>query len=195
MHRQPVGRARTLAQVVLLVLALGALAAAAYQTGTGRWHATPVLSGSMRPGLQPGDVVLTKRVPVSDLQVRDVIVFHPPGEAGRLKVHRVVKLTSRNGSVAITTRGDANSADDPEQATLSGRDTYRVERVIPLVGYPAVWLAAGNHGAVAIVLGLLLLALATVTALRKDAGAAVPAETAPDEGGSAQDRPTSALSA
>jgi signal peptidase len=195
MHLQPAARTRAFAQVVLLLLALGTLAAAAYQTGTGRWHATPVLSGSMRPGLQPGDVVLTKRVPVSDLQVRDVIVFHPPGEADRLKVHRIVRLTSRNGGVAITTRGDANSAADPEEATLSSHDTYRVERVIPLVGYPAVWLAAGNHGAMAIVLGLLLLAAATTTALRKDASAAVPAEPAPDEGTDAHDRPTSALSA
>lgn len=182
MHRQPATRVRTFVQAALLLLALGALAAAAYQTGTGRWHATPVLSGSMRPGLQPGDVVLTKRVPVSSLQVRDVIVFHPPGEPDRLKVHRVVKLTATSGVVSITTRGDANSTDDPEQATLSGRDTYRVERVIPLVGYPAVWLAAGNHGAMAIVLGVLLLGVAAATALRKEPSIAEPSEPAPGEG-------------
>jgi signal peptidase len=166
-HSHPSARARTVAQVLLLLVALGALAAAAYQTGTGRWHATPVLSGSMRPGLQPGDVVLTKRVPVSDLHVRDVIVFRPPGDAGRLKVHRIVDMTSRNGALAITTRGDANNVDDPEQASLSGHDTYRVERVVPLVGYPAVWLSGRNHGPMVIVLGLFLLVAALVTAVRK----------------------------
>jgi hypothetical protein len=36
---------------LLLVLAVCTLALCGYQTASGRWHATPVLSGSMRPGL------------------------------------------------------------------------------------------------------------------------------------------------
>jgi signal peptidase I len=159
---------RRIVSGVLLVLALGTLAMAAYQTGTGRWHATPVLSGSMRPGLQPGDVVLTKQVPVADLHVRDVIVFHPPDHGDRLTVHRIVEMTPLNGSVSITTRGDANSADDLAPASLSGRDAYRVQRVLPLVGYPAVWLSGGNHGMLVIGLGVLLLVAAAVTVLRRD---------------------------
>jgi signal peptidase len=162
---------------LLLALAIGALAIAAYQTGTGRWHATPVLSGSMRPGLQPGDVVLTKRVPVSELQVRDVIVFRAPDRGDRLTVHRIVDLTSRNGSVSITTRGDANSADDPTPSTLSGRYAYRVQRVVPLLGYPAVWLTGGDRGMLAIGLGLLLLVSAVATALRRSPARLEPATT------------------
>src|SRR5664279_3761103 len=88
---------------VLLAIAFGALALGGYDVASGQWHATPVLSGSMRPGLQPGDVVITRRVPVSSLQVRDVIVFHPPNEGGRQTVHRIVKLTKQGGKTAITT--------------------------------------------------------------------------------------------
>ncbi len=175
------GRSRGAISSVLLLLAIAALALAGYQTASGRWHATPVLSGSMRPGLQPGDVVLTKRVPVSELRVRDVIVFHPPGEASRQTVHRIVKLTTRGGTRSIVTRGDANSANDLEPSVLSGADAYRVQRVVPLVGYPAVWLSAGHHGIVSIALGVLLLLAAAVTALRPGKPSA-PAEKDDQDG-------------
>jgi signal peptidase len=154
---------------LLIVLAVCALAWCGFQTVTGRWHATPVLSGSMRPGLQPGDIVVTQRVPVSDLHVRDVIVFHPPNEGDRQTVHRIVKLKVRTGKTLITTRGDANSVADPEVTALRGATTYRVSRVIPLVGYPAVWLSGGHHGLLVIGLGVLLLVVAVIVVLRPEA--------------------------
>jgi signal peptidase len=154
---------------LLLVIAVCALAWCGYQTASGRWHATPVLSGSMRPGLQPGDIVVTQRVPVSDLRVRDVIVFHPPNEADQQTVHRIVRLRVKNGTTAITTRGDANTVNDPTVTSLRGSTAYRVVRVVPLVGYPAVWLSGGHHGLLAIGLGILLLIGAAVILLRPDA--------------------------
>lgn len=180
MRDTPEGRVRTRGRMrkgrrlrgaisgLLLVLALCALVLCGYQTASGRWHATPVLSGSMRPGLQPGDIVVTRRVPISDLHVRDVIVFHPPNEAQRLTVHRIVKLRVRSGTTVITTRGDANTIDDPAVTSLRGASAYRVVRVVPLVGYPAVWLSGGHHGLLAIGLGVLLLIGAAVTLLRPE---------------------------
>jgi signal peptidase len=152
----------------LLVLAFCALVFAAVQVKTGQWHATPVLSGSMRPGLQPGDVVLTQRVPIRALEVRDVIVFHPPNEGERLAVHRIVKLTVKGATTSVTTWGDANPAADSVVASLSGTSAYRVERVVPLLGYPAVWLQSGGRGVLAIVLGVILLIAAAVILLRPD---------------------------
>ena len=171
---------------LLLLLAVCALAMAGVQTGTGRWHATPVLSGSMRPGLQPGDIVLTKRVPINDLQVRDVIVFHPPNEGKRQTVHRIVKLVARNGTTSITTRGDANTTNDLAVSSLSGTTAYRVERIVPLVGYPAVWLASGSHGLFAIGLGVLLLIGAGFTLVRPER----PSSPADSEEKTRRDEPT-----
>ena len=153
---------------LLLLLAVCALVWCGFHTGTGRWHATPVLSGSMRPGLQPGDLVVTQRVAINNLHVRDVIVFHPPNEGDRQTVHRIVKLKVKNGTTVITTRGDANTVNDPAVTTLTGATAYRVARVVPLVGYPAVWLAGGHHGLLAIGLGLLLLIVAAVVLLRPE---------------------------
>ena len=153
---------------LVILLAVCAFAWCGYQTGTGRWHATPVLSGSMRPGIQPGDIVVTQRVPVTDLHVRDVIVFHPPNEGDRQTVHRIVKLKVKDGTTVITTRGDANTVNDPAVTALHGATAYRVARIVPLVGYPAVWLSGGHHGLLAIGLGILLLIAAAVVLLRPE---------------------------
>jgi len=167
--------------------AFAALCLAGYQVGSGQWHGTPVLSGSMRPGLQPGDVVVTQRVPISDLHVRDVVVFRPPDKGDRLTVHRIVDLTVRGGTTSITTWGDANPVADPAVSSLRGSTAYRVVRVVPLVGYPAVWLQNGQRGLMVIGLGVILLIAAVVTVLRPDKiqkppGSADPAEPAQDDG-------------
>jgi signal peptidase len=159
---------RTSFNVVLLVVAFCALGLAGYQVETGQWHATPVLSGSMRPAMQPGDVVVTQRVAISDLRVRDVLVFHPPNEGDRMMVHRIVKLTVKGGTTSITTWGDANPVADPTVSSLAGTNAYRVARVIPLFGYPAMWLQNGRRGLLSIALGVILLIASAVTVLRPD---------------------------
>ena len=153
---------------LLLVLAFCALAVAGYQVKTGQWHATPVLSGSMRPGMQPGDVVITQRVPISDLHVRDVVVFYPPNETAHQTVHRIVKLTVKGATTSITTWGDANPVADPLVSSLKGTTAYRMVRVVPLLGYPAVWMQNGGRGLPVIGLGVILLITAAVTLLRPD---------------------------
>lgn len=176
---------RRVLSALWLVLGFGALALAGYQVASGQWRATPVLSGSMRPGMQPGDVVVTQRVPVSDLQVRDVIVFHAPDAGARLTAHRIVKLAVNGETTSITTWGDANAVVDPAVSSLRGGTAYRVARVIPLVGYPALWLQNGSHGLLAIALGAILLSAAAVTVLRPDRptkppGSADPADRSGD---------------
>ncbi len=152
----------------MVALAFAALVFAGYEVKTGQWHATPVLSGSMRPGMQPGDVAITQRVPISDLKVRDVLVFYPPNETRQPTVHRIVKLTVKRGTTSITTWGDANLVPDPAVSSLKGSTAYRMVRVLPLAGYPAIWLQNGGRGTLAIGLGALLLIAALVMILRPD---------------------------
>jgi signal peptidase I len=172
-----------------LVLAFSALGLAGYQVTSGQWHATPVLSGSMRPGVQTGDAVVTQRVAISDLRVRDVIVFHPADEGDRLTVHRIVKLEVKGGTTSITTWGDANTATDAAVSSLPGTTAYRVVRVVPLLGYPAVWLENGDHGKLAITLGVALLLAAGMLLLRpeKPTGPDKPTEPPGSSGDPAND--------
>lgn len=127
-----VRRSLDVATTALLVV----LAALSLLTAVGLVHVTPVLSGSMRPHLQPGDAVLTRRVPVTDLKPGDVVVFGVPESAGGGdRVHRLVDLTrTADDGIVFHSKGDANSAVDPWTANLHGH-AYRVVARLPYVGW------------------------------------------------------------
>ena len=93
-------------------------------------HVQTVLSGSMRPTAQPGDLAVTEGVPTSSLRVGDVIVFMPPNATVPV-LHRIA---SRDGDV-VTTKGDANSVADPWNVTLQGTTGYRLVFIVPYLGW------------------------------------------------------------
>jgi hypothetical protein len=66
---------------------------------------------------------------------------------------------------------------DPDVSTLKGTTAYRVVRVEPHLGYPAVWLQKANHGGLVIALGVLLLLVAAVIVLRPGKGKEPPSST------------------
>jgi signal peptidase len=123
-------------------------------------HVQTVLSGSMRPAAQPGDLAITEGVPTDSLRVGDVIVFTPPSEA-RPVLHRIASLEGH----AITTKGDANSVVDPWHLTLQGATQYRLVLVVPLLGS-----LTELRGAALIAAGLIV-ALHILLEIRKGVGA------------------------
>ncbi len=163
----PTSKHRTVGQrvnaVVASVLVLAILVAAGFAAIAlvrGTWMLTPVLSGSMRPGLAVGGVAISERVPVDDLAVRDVIVFRRPDDPSEQVVHRIVRIRkSSTGQLLINTQGDANTVRDPWTLTIQGNETYRVRWSIPLLGYVAI--AFQNHRGIALlVAGVVLLVIA-----------------------------------
>lgn len=160
---------RTAFLVLVVLVAAGCVTTAA----TGRYQARPVLTGSMRPGLPVGGIVVTKRVPVSDLGVRDVIVFHRPDEPSELVVHRIIALRHlADGSVRIQTRGDNNPVRDPWKVTLRGDTAYRAVFSVPLIGYAAIWFRELLTRQVALLLAgaCVLAALIVLVSKRGSAG-------------------------
>lgn len=130
---------RKIAQVALLVGFLAGVVVVSGSLVSGSWTATPVLSGSMRPGLPVGGVAIAQRVPVSSLAVRDVIIFRRPDDPSEQMVHRIVRLThAPSGQIRINTQGDANQARDPWTMTIAQSHVYRVRWSVPLIGYAAV---------------------------------------------------------
>ena len=123
-------------------------------------HVQTVLSGSMRPTAQPGDLAITEGVPVGSLQVGDVIVFTPPTETQQL-MHRIA---SRAGDV-ITTKGDANNVADPWSLTLLGSTGYRLIFVVPYLGWLTELRSAG------LIVAGLCVALLILLEVRKGVGA------------------------
>ncbi|GAA1728632.1 signal peptidase I [Aeromicrobium alkaliterrae] len=81
--------------------------------------ATPytVLTGSMKPGMPPGTLVVVKPVDVDDIGVGDVITYQLESGRPTVVTHRVVGLGfDKNGDRIFQTQGDANSA--PDAATV-----------------------------------------------------------------------------
>ena len=166
MHKRPVSHRpwslRRILGAVLVVAVLGGLAVVGVNVGLGRWQIHPVLSGSMRPGLAVGSVVVMQREPVSDLAVRDVILTNPPGEPHFDIVHRVVSITPAPGGPVVQTMGDDNSAPDPWRVKIRSPYIYQARFSVPLLGYVALYLHGprGRKTLLAIAAFLLLLAAA-----------------------------------
>ena len=99
-----------------------------YQTST-------MLTGSMSPLINPGDVVVTVPAPVASIAVGDIITYGIPVEDHRVETHRVIEvLSNEDGTTAVRTKGDANSGADPWTATLQGEGVHRHVLTVPYVG-------------------------------------------------------------
>lgn len=126
------GSALTTALFVVAVAAFLLLAVGprvlGYQTST-------MLTGSMAPLINPGDVVVTAPTPISEIRVGDIITYHIPVEDQRVETHRVTEiLTNEDGTTSVRTKGDANNGVDPWTATLQGSTIDRHVLTVPYVG-------------------------------------------------------------
>lgn len=97
-----------------------------------------VLSGSMVPTFNPGDLIITMPVddPKEEIKRGDIVTFQPESGVGTLITHRVSSVGfSMGGSTVFTTKGDANSALDKPiiDEQVMGKYIYHV----PYVGYVA----------------------------------------------------------
>src|ERR1019366_577212 len=175
-RRTPVARRlRTLVATVVLVAVLAAVGVASLALVRGTWMVTPILSGSMRPGLSVGGVAISERVPVDSLAVRDVIVFQRPDNPSERVVHRIVQVVVGNsGLPQIITQGDANTVRDPWTLTIRGNYAYRVRWSLPLIGYVVVafqhhrGLALFGAGIVLIVIALTMVSGSRRRSRRRD---------------------------
>ncbi len=107
------------------------------------WQPSLILTGSMRPALKPGDVVLVAP-PAPDRPVRRgqvVLVRDPEAPSGRV-MHRVVRIDE---DAMITTQGDANP--NPDVVAHSPDDVLGIARlVVPAAGRIALLRAGGVSG-------------------------------------------------
>jgi signal peptidase len=95
-----------------------------------------MLTGSMAPTIDPGDVVVSTPLDVDDVQVGMVITYHIPIDDHRVVTHRVIEVDhTADGTVSVRTQGDANNAPDPWTAVLTGDTAYQMQAVVPEIGH------------------------------------------------------------
>jgi signal peptidase len=97
-----------------------------------------ITGSSMGDSMDVGSVVFSEVVPVSELQVGDVITYMPPPDSGidNLVTHRIVKI--KNG--VFRTKGDAVPQRDPWTFQLDSASQARVKYAVPYVGYLLIGL-------------------------------------------------------
>jgi signal peptidase len=99
-----------------------------YQTST-------MLTGSMSPLINPGDVVLSIKTPAAQVKAGDIITYAIPVDDHRIETHRVTEvITNPDGTIAVRTKGDANNGADPWTAVLHDDYVYTTAAVIPHLG-------------------------------------------------------------
>ncbi|UOE43054.1 signal peptidase I [Agromyces larvae] len=117
--------------------------------------ATTVMSDSMAPVIRAGDVALSLPVEPDVIAEGQVVLFPDPSGADRLMLHRVADIDDDG---MLRTKGDANESAD--STLVDPADVVGVGVIlVPLVGLPVVWAAAGAWWLVALVVIVMAVAL------------------------------------
>lgn len=137
-----------------LLAALAVSCVAGYRSMT-------VMSGSMEPAIQTGDVVVNRPIAPLDARVGDVVTFREPGSGARFITHRVRRVSARAGKVTFVTKGDANTGTERWTIPADG-EIGRVQFRLPHLGYALFW-TRGRYAILGLVtIPALLLAAMTV---------------------------------
>jgi signal peptidase len=116
-----------------------------------------VLTDSMYPYIESGDLIICHTIPAADVKEGDVIAFFDPeGNGTSIVTHRVIEVTADDAGLAFKTKGDANNVEDslPVPAkSLVG--IYRSR--IAGAGNVAMFMQTSTGLIVCVVLPLLLL--------------------------------------
>jgi signal peptidase I len=147
----------------LAVLTFAFLAVGPHVLG---YRTMTMLTGSMAPKINPGDVTIVTPIDVSEITEGMVIAYNRPIEDHSVVSHRVISVKkAADGTVTVQTKGDANPAPDPWTATLKGDTAYQVRGVVPLLGHVIEALRAPIvaqallYGAPCLLVGWLLLTI------------------------------------
>ena len=134
--------------------------------------ATPYVieTGSMRPQLPPGTLVVIKPIDPATVSVGDVVTYQVASGSATVVTHRVI-TQGFDGTSAPRwrTQGDANQAADARwvlPVQLKGKEWYAV----PYLGYVTSLITEQQRGLLVVfmVVGLLLYALAQFRGAARD---------------------------
>lgn len=121
----------------LIALAIFSTVSATYVL-VNRIHFARVLSDSMKPQFQRGDVLLLKPIDKTQLTTGEIALLPLIKEPGLQYTHRITNVTNKNGVVAVETKGDANPAADPWQLIITSEEVPVVVGSFPASSLPFI---------------------------------------------------------
>lgn len=116
-----------------------------------------VLTDSMYPKIQSGDLIICHTAEPEEIAEGDVIAFFDPaGNGTSVVTHRVIEVTEEDGGLAFRTQGDANNAADA--AVVPGDNLVGIYRTrIGGAGNVAMFMQTTTGLIVCVVVPLILL--------------------------------------
>jgi signal peptidase len=140
-----------------------------------------VLTGSMRPTMPPGTMIIVRPVEFTDLRVGDVITYQLESGQTAVVTHRIISIDIGDEGTRLRTQGDANPSADIEPVRaeqVRGEVWYWV----PYIGYvTSVGSGDGRANIVRVLGGALIVyaAYAVVMGIVRSRRAKAKASTAP----------------
>lgn len=125
-----------------------------------------VLSGSMSPAVDTGDMVVIVPQKAEDIKVGQIVAFNDPNGSDKLYQHRVQYVGESGNTIQVVTKGDANKSGEKWQ-TRPGEEVGKVALVVPKVGFVMNRISGGKPVSIAgrdFPLGTLLLIIAVFIA-------------------------------
>ncbi len=154
-------RGRKIRTIIFVAITFSAALLPAILTTTYGFGVSPILTGSMQPTANPGDIYLTRLAPSTALRVGDVIAVNNQS-TGTYYSHRIAEVRDYNGLLRIVTKGDANDSVDRDPLIVSPyAKVSLVVATVPYLGRPMVYMntvqgrqAAASFLVLANILGL-----------------------------------------
>ena len=126
---------------VVILGAVGLLAAAVLVPRVAGATPYAVLTGSMQPGLPPGTLIVVRPVNDADLALGDIVTYQLESGEAPVVTHRVVAMGyDGRGELRLQTQGDANDVPD---AAWYGRSRSAATLVLGAAGRLPAHLALG----------------------------------------------------
>src|ERR1700683_585959 len=141
---------------LVTVYALCGLALVVFLVPATGFEAKSIATGSMRPAIPPGSLVIIHKTPLDQLKVGNVVTYTKSVNPPVTITHRIVKTETKSGAPYFIVKGDANPAPDP--AVPGGLIVGKVVFHAPYIGRVA--LDIRNPVAIAIIViipGLLII--------------------------------------
>jgi signal peptidase len=127
--------------IICIALNIKGMGKRNYIPNIGPYKIMTVLSGSMSPTFNAGDVIIGKSIDIKNLKLGDIITFKYNES---LTTHRIVNISKNGEVITFKTKGDYNNVED--LGLVNGQEVVSKYLFrIPLVGFVLAY-AKGPFG-------------------------------------------------
>lgn len=123
---------------------------------TFNYEAFVIVSESMEPEINVGDIVIIKKITEDSIKEEDIITFEKNDE---YVTHRVKEINEQNGEKIYTTKGDNNKVEDVEEVHYSEVKGIVIFQ-IPYIGFMILKISKQKNLIIILIIFILLYRMA-----------------------------------